>query len=156
IEFEGLPAGATYIVGDSFTDAGMTMVVERFQWSNGTWTDTGHAFVDKNQQAGHAGQDLNLNNVNLRLRSEACIGGLTLRFGEYGGNVNLDVNDDFRNVPNFMALNGLVVGGVTVQVTDLGGGKGRLQLIGEIKSVAFGGQELWVDHICHGECQPAN
>jgi hypothetical protein len=156
VEFDGVPAGTTYVVGDTFTDAGVTMSLERFQWGNLVWTDTGHAFVDVNQMAGHAGQDLNLNNINLRLRSETCIAGISLRFGEYGGNVNLDVNDNFHNVENFMDLHGVVVGGVLVQVTDLGGGKGRLDLIGNIKSLAVGGQELWVDHICREECLPAN
>ena len=40
----------------------------------------------------------------------------TWTFGEYGGNINLSINNTLVNVDNFIALNNKVVGGVTITV----------------------------------------
>jgi hypothetical protein len=152
IEFEWLPAGHSYAVTESFTENGVTMTVAPFQWSNGLWTSAGHATVDNDQRAGHIGQDINLNNVNLRFLPWRCVRHLSLLFGEYGGNINLEINGDFRNKDDFIALNGATVGGATVAVANLGANKGRIELTGAINTFAIGGQELWIDHVCIDLC----
>lgn len=155
IDFEGLPDGEFYLVGESFTDSGVTMKVEQFQWSIGIWFAGGIAEVGTQGQAGHTGQELNLNNVNLSFDFRQCVGLLTLSFGEYGGNLNISINGDFRNFENMADIDGMVVGGVNVSVTGgFGGDSGTLSLHGEVASLAVGGQELWIDHVCYAPCPP--
>jgi len=53
-----------------------------------------------------------------------------------------------ENKEDFFDLDESTVSGVSVTVTNLGGGKGILKLDGKITSFAIGGQELWIDSIC--------
>jgi len=90
-----------------------------------------------------------VNNINLAFDFGNPVHSLSLMFGEYGGNLNIDINGDFRNFNNFADLNGQTVGGVQVSVVNgLGNDRGRLQLDGVITSFAVGGQELWIDDVC--------
>jgi hypothetical protein len=75
---------------------------------------------------------------------------LTFRFGEYGGNLNIEINGDFRNFQNFSDLNGLTIGGANVSVTNgFGNDIGEVTISGTIDSFSIGGQELWVDDFCY-------
>ncbi|MEE8526202.1 MAG: hypothetical protein V3T72_19870, partial [Thermoanaerobaculia bacterium] len=65
IDFETPPLGTSYSVGDVFMDSGATIRVESFQWGNGTWFAGGHADISNAGQAGHVGQEVIVNNVNL-------------------------------------------------------------------------------------------
>ncbi len=153
MEFEDPPPDGIYPVGHSFVDTGVSVVVRPFQWESGEWTDKGAAIVDHGTLAGGWAQDINANNVNLWFEFGRCVGGLTLLFGEYGGNVNLTVNGELRNVGDLAELNGAVVGGVAVSVTNgYGDDRGRLMLVGRIDSFAIGGQEFWIDHLCPVFC----
>jgi hypothetical protein len=155
-DFEDLILGATYNVGNSFTTSGTLISVKKFQWSNGVWTDTGHTTVENGGRAGGSGNEMNVNNVNLDFDIGPPVTGLSLLFGEYGGNINIEINGDFRNVLNFSDINGLTIGGVKVTVIDLGGGKGRLNLTdGIINQFAIGGQELWIDDVQYGRIDMA-
>ena len=81
---------------------------------------------------------------------------LAVDYGEYGGNVNLRINGDCRNIANFNVLNGTDVGGVRVVVADYdvsGQGCGRLYATGPIEEFIIGGQELWIDRV--RACAPA-
>ena len=151
IEFEDLPLGMTYTVGSSFVDSGVTMQVEPFQWSTGQWTSNGTVRVSGSQQAGHTGQDVNLNNASLRFLLGTC-SELSLLYGEYGGNLNLRINGTLKNFENMSDIAGATIAGVLVTVTDLGGGKGELKLTGTLTAFSMGGQELWIDHVCPGQC----
>jgi len=146
--FEDLVSGTTYTVGHTFTTSGMDVRVGPFQWSDGTWTNTGGAMVVALGQAGGSGNEMAVDNVNLEFTLPGPARGFSLLFGEYGGNVNLRVNGDFRNVEDFSKLNGLTVGGALVTVVNgLGNDKGSLHLKGIIREVAVGGQELWIDDV---------
>jgi hypothetical protein len=148
VNFDSQTLGTLASVGDSFVDQGVTVSVERFQGSNTTWTTSGHSRIDPAAQAGGSGHALNANNVNVRF-GFGRIGGIRAKFGEYGGNVNLYVNADFRNVSNLADLNGQTVGGALVTVTGgTGNNLGTLTLGGIIEGFAIGGQELWLDDIC--------
>lgn len=152
IDFESPAPGTTWGVPSTFTDSGATMTVEPFQWSNGNWTSAGQAAIGTAGQAGGSGQELNANNVNVDVAFPATPNVVHLKFGEYGGNLNLEVNGDFRNFADFADLHGAVVGGTTLSVTNgLGNDQGTLLLSGEIHSFALGGQELWVDDVCYAE-----
>lgn len=147
VTFDALPMNAVYHVGDTLSDCAR-MRVQRFQWSNGTWTNTGYAAVIPAALAGGSGKELNLNNVNLVFDFGRPIKGLVIRFGEYGGNLNIMINGTFRNFANFQDIAGNW-GGVQVTVTGGNGNdKGVVKIKGEIKDFYLGGQELYIDDIC--------
>jgi hypothetical protein len=149
VEFQSLPPAGSYIVGDEFFDTDVHFTVAPFWWSDDTPFSGGHAFVNHQQWAGGTGQDVNTNNVNLVVDFGGDLRAMSLLFGEYGGNLNLRVNGDFRNFENFAEIHGTSVGGASVSVINgLGNDKGRLALTDNIHSLAIGGQELWIDHIC--------
>ncbi len=155
VDFEGLSLGTQYHVPDRFIDSDVEMTVRAFQWSNGEWTTDGFTEVDDQGHAGGAGQEMWINNVNLDFDFCCTVEGLTLKFGEYGGNLNIAVNGVFENFENFVDIDGANLGGVSVNVTGgLGNDTGILTLKGEIWSFALGGQELWIDDVCHGDCLP--
>ena len=159
IDFEDLPLGATYVVGDVFTadSAGFSAQFrgEPFIFDDGTPFPGGVAEIQNGGLAGNAGQEVAVNNILLNANFGAAIPGLMMEFGEYGGNLNLEINGDFRNFANFADVNGAVIGGtiVTVPVGGFGNDTGTLVVDGTINSFKFGGQELWVDHICLYEGQ---
>ena len=70
-------------------------------------------------------------------------------FGEYGGNVNVGLNGDSRNSANLLDFDGQIIGGVEVRVVDGDeNAPAKLELLGEIRSFAIGGQGLAVDDVC--------
>jgi len=150
VRFESVPLGVNYPAFSSFTDSGVTVTADLFQWSNGTWVTGNHARADNRQMAGGSGQDMNLNNVNLRFDfGPKGAKDLTVAVGEYGGNINLLVNGDFRNFANFPDINNTAVGGTQVSVS--GGAQnqtGTLKITGQVNSFSIGGQELWIDDVC--------
>jgi hypothetical protein len=146
--FEGLTYDTYYYVTDTFTCSGATMTVKQFEYTGGPWTSDGHAWVDNVQKAGGSGLDINCNNVNINFDFGSPLNGLALLYGEYGGNLNIDINGTFQNFEDMADIDGLTIGGVDVLVTDLGGGLGKLELDGVINSFDIGGQELWVDDVC--------
>lgn len=148
VDFEDLSPGTIYAVTDTFTDSGATMEVKQFQWGDLTWTSDGTATVTNVQDAGGSGLDINCNNVNINFDFGSPLNGLSLLYGEYGGNLNIDINGTFQNFEDMADIDGLTIGGVDVLVTDLGGGLGKLELDGVINSFDIGGQELWVDNVC--------
>nr|QNO54133.1 hypothetical protein KOBOILMI_00001 [Methanosarcinales archaeon ANME-1 ERB7] len=147
IDFEDLTLGTEYKVGDTFTTSDIPVAVEPFQQSGGGWTSTGYAMVMNGGQAGGSGNEMNVNNVNLDFSFGTPVKRLSLLFGEYGDNLNIKVNENFRNFNDFADINGLMIDGVHVTVVDLGDGKGQLILTGIIEQFATGGQELWIDDV---------
>jgi hypothetical protein len=148
-DFSNLPLGQTYLVGNTFVLPVAQVTVRPFQAGNGVWTNNGRARVVQRGLAGGAGRELEVNNVNLTFAFGARIKGLTLRFGEYGGNLNMEINGDFRNFKNLADVDGLTIGGVMVSVVGgLGNDRGELKLAGPIQSFTLGGQELWIDDLC--------
>ena len=149
INFEDPALGSTYNVGDTFMDSGATMTVQPFQWSNGNWHAGGQASIGNAGQAGASGQEVAVNNVNLGFAFPALPDTVMLNFGEFGGNLNLEVNGVFQNFEDFADVNGAVVGGTQVTVTNgFGNDQGTLKLVGEVHSLAVGGQELFLDRVC--------
>jgi len=151
LEFADLPAGTTYAVDESFTTSGTTITVEKFQWGNEDWTEGGSAEVDTRGYAKGSGQDLRANNAILRFRFEYPLRQIQLKFGELGGNNNIRVNDDFKNVRDLIELDSTTLGGVQIAVTASKVGNnwyGTLALEGQINGFAIGGQELWLDDVC--------
>jgi hypothetical protein len=150
VDFEDLTVGTMYIRFDVFEDSGWCIIVGLFQWDDGTWTEGNFTQVTTNGRAGGTGNEMQVNNVNLSFIFCTDLGGLTLKFGEYGGNLNIKINDDFRNFDNFNEIDGVKIGGVDVSVSGVGtgDGMGTLTLSGTINSFMIGGQELALDDVC--------
>lgn len=151
IDFEDLTSGSSYSPLALFTTAGVDARVVDFQWSSGTWTNGGHGLVSTGGWAGGSGNEMILNNANLGLDFSGSVGSLgylAFQFGEYGGNMNLDINGHFVNFNNWQDLNGATVGGVTINVLAGGFGNdmGTVEFNGLIHKMATGGQEYAVDN----------
>ncbi len=164
IDFEDLTVGTSFNVGDIITSAGFDIEARDFQWPNGTWHSGGFSQVDNNGLAGGSGNDMEVNNISLGFpvlknlenifQEQRLPTAVSLRFGEYGGNLNLDVNGDFANFEDFADVNGSQLGNVAVlAVNGFGNDKGFLVLTGQIEvalveTFTVGGQELWIDDVC--------
>lgn len=147
LDFEDLTLGTSYNVGDTFNTSGVDVVVRPFTFSGGGTTSAGFTQVQDGGLAGGSGNELAVNNVLLEFQF-GSITGLSLGFGEYGGNLNLLINGDFRNFNTFSDIDGLVIGGVGVSVVNgFGNDIGALSLTGVINDFAIGGQELWIDNV---------
>lgn len=151
LKFNDLASGTTYPVGSTISTGGKTVTVEQFQWANGTWSSTGYAKVDSSNFAGGSGNELRANNVNFNFQLGYPLSKITFKFADYGGNENIKVNNDFRNVPNFLGLNNTTIGGVQVTVTAVqttSSIRGEMVLQGPINGFTVGGQEFWIDEVC--------
>ena len=148
-DFESLKLGTQYRIRDQFNDSHIYFNVEQFVWSDGTVTIDGLVSFFDTGAAGSSGLEALVNNANLNLNFGVPMDGLSILFGEYGGNLNLNINGDFINFENFADINGKIIGGVQVTVENGSGqDRGLLEFSGAIKSFALGGQELFIDHVC--------
>ena len=147
VDFEDPTLGTVFNVGDTFMDSGVNIEVGEFFWYSGGSTTTGTATIQNTGQAGGSGQDINCNNVNLDFDFSYPLDGLSLLYGYYGGDLNININGvlekslDPASIPS-------PISSVNVVNTDFGGGKGMLTLSGTINSFAIGGQEFWIDDVC--------
>jgi hypothetical protein len=152
VDFEDLSLGGTYNVGDTFTTSGVVVTAEQFQWSGGTWHAGGSAAVENGGAAGAGGYEVHTNNINLSFDFGLPCDGLSLQYGEYGGNINLAINGNLANVENFANLPA-TLGGTSIFVLDTGipgqstGAMFVIGVVGNINSFEIGGQELWIDNI---------
>ena len=155
VTFESQPAGARFEFEDrtapgyaSLREAGLPLRIDLFEGSDGlsTWGALGR--IEDGGVAGGSGKELKLEQASLVVDFRSARG-LSLRFAEGPGNVNLRVNDDIRNVEDLVALDGQVVGGIPLEI-DAGpdGRRGTLALAGPLEYFAIGGAQLWLDDIC--------
>ncbi len=148
LDFEDLALWSTWAVADVFRATGIPIAVKKFQRSDGTWADRGLVRVVDGGMAGGTGHELQLSNANVEITLPYVLRKMSLRFGEYGGNCNIEINGDFRNVDNLSQVNGEVIGGVQVSVVNgFGSDQGQVHLAGQVHQFAIGGQEMFIDHI---------
>jgi len=141
VDFEQQVLNTVYHVGDIFTESGVEINIQSFDLGSDPWFSGGHAKIDNRQSAGHTGQDIQVGNVNLSFNFGGPRENLSLHFGEYGGNLNININGDFRKFGNFADINGATIGGVTISVANgFGNDRGILQLSGTINSFDIGVQ----------------
>ena len=147
--WEDQPLGNTHFVGHNITASGIDVTFHCFEWLPSGNTCNGQAVIDNRNLACGTGFDLGLNNINVRMNfagSGMPQNNLKVLYGEYGGNVNLRVNGDPRNVADFASLHGTVVGGTTVLVNQFPGSTcGEITFQGVTEDLWIGGQELWID-----------
>ena len=151
-DFESLPLDATYKVDDTFVNGGNTVTLKSFEWSNGDSTDKGTAFVQNGNLAGGLGQEMFVTNIQLSFVLDETVSSLLMQFGEYGGNLNIEINGDFRNFQDFADIHNATIGQTNVTVsrsTVQGGEIGQLSVDGPIESFSIGGQELFIDDLCY-------
>lgn len=147
----------TFAVGDVVAATGATINFQQFQWSNGMWTAGGSASVVASTWAGGTPvNELNLNNILMRVTPNTPSNGVNYRYADLGGNVNFGVNGDFRNVLDLDTLDGAVVGGCNIMVTRMnfpGGYRGIVEIMPQpgvmVDRFSVGGQEFFVDDVCH-------
>ena len=154
VDFEDLAVGSSWNVGDTQITSGITMSFEEFFWSSGTPTSNGHSEIWNNQWSGGTGHDIETNNITIAFDFGGPVTDLSLLYGEFGGNVNLTVNDDFRNLGGFDALDGTMVGGVLVTITNTRGSTAKMSFDGTVESFSIGGQELWMDSVTFNVPEP--
>ncbi|MGA1824844.1 MAG: hypothetical protein ACMUIP_09275 [bacterium] len=155
IDFEDLPLGHQYYVGDSLTSAGIPMEVGPFEWSNGIWTYDGYIQVVDDECPVGSGNKLWFNNANLKIDFSAAGVALprtlALTFYDGGGNNNIEINGVFKNFENFCDIDGSIIDGVEVSVISCPTNQGILRLTAQSASAisffAIGGQELCIDDI---------
>lgn len=111
--------------------------------------------VNSNHAAGTPTKELNLNNIMVRVTPDIPAAGAHYRYADLGGNVNLGVNGDFRNVADLILLDGTVVGGCDISVTKVnffGGHRGEVEITPQagvtIERFGVGGQEFYIDDVC--------
>jgi plastocyanin len=146
VDFEDLSPNDIFRVGDNFNSGGLQLHVRSFRFSNGDVYNNGSTRISTAGLAGGSGQELFTNNVNIAMQPRGGASLVTIRFGEYGGNINLAINGDFKNVADFQELDGETIGGVLFSVEAIEN-KGILRLKGSIQSFAVGGQEFFIDDI---------
>ena len=88
MDFEDLSSGTAYHVGDAFVDSGVTMTGGTYWWSP-TGSTNGDATVQTDGDAGGTGKELWTSNINIAFDFGGPCQDLTLRLGEYGGNLNI-------------------------------------------------------------------
>lgn len=158
-----LTLGSRIIVGappaNSFQPPTMDIGARPFTWSSGTVTSSGYAAIQNGGRAGGLGNEMAVNNivVAISLGFGQTLEGVRFSFGEYGGNLNLSINNQFVNFNNFSQIHGQTISGVRVNVLSggLGNDKGQIEFVGHmidqasgLRQFAVGGQELWIDDIC--------
>ena len=157
--YEDLNSGDVYVVADGFATGDYHYGVEHFTWSNGTDTYNGYVSVENSGMACSMDNELHYNNATTTIKrlDGRWMKDVSFKFGEYGGNINLEINGVFANFENMLDINGAVIGGVTVTVDWGGTGNdcGQVSLTGDVEYLRMGGQEYWVDCFAAEATDPA-
>ncbi len=150
-------ASGTWLFGDVITTPNIEVHMSKLQLSDGTWWAYGDAMiVSSNNAGGTSIQELSLENIVARVYPNNPATHVEFLYSDKGGNVNLGINGDFRNVNDPADLNGLIIGGCEVFVTGIpifgGDSQGTVEitpLVGTTINVfGVGGQEFYIDDIC--------
>lgn len=160
ISFDDTPVGTYYVVSDTDIFANIEVRFQEFAWTGGSTTREGSAIVDDIVpsisgsviSAGGSGHQLMVNNINVALRLPEGTTHVTLRYGDWGGNVNLGINGKFVNEETLSQIGISAIGGVDIKVTETIGyysRRGTIELTnGAIRTLVIGGQEFILDDIC--------
>ena len=151
--FEGvIKFGEKIYVGTTVSGENLDFIVEQFQWGSGEWTTNGFVEIDEDNHPNGSGRSLRVNNVNLNFQHNFPATQIKLKFADLGGNSNIKVNGEFRNLSHLVDINGEVLGGVNITVNaDQTGSNwvGSIILTGEITGFSIGGQEFYIDDYCY-------
>lgn len=165
VAFESVPnvgSDAAFAVGERFEDGGATVSLAPFTLRDGSSYQDGSAYADLGLIPGGSGQALWTNNILAAFDFGGAVGGVTLRFADYGGSENVALNGELFNLS---ALDQLPAhsGAVSLSARGVGAsgqGGGELTVLGAVTSFGIGGQEFAIDDVCpvqgaEAEWQPA-
>ena len=116
IDFEDLTPGMVFPYAGAFASHGVLIRVREFYSGVGACVNpytSGAAIVGDHGYACGSGNEIHVGNVNLEFDYGIPLAALVIHYGEYGGNVNLQVNGDCHSVQDFADLPPFV-GGVGV------------------------------------------
>jgi hypothetical protein len=153
--FEDPPFGASFNVGMTFPDGNANYEVLPFFFGPGCTNPfmNGFAQVVASGLACGSAQELMVNNVNLGIDFGFPMDWVAISYGEYGGNLNLEINGQCVEFSDFANINGSIIGGAVVWNVDLGvsgNSCGKLYAAAApnvIGTFILGGQELYIDEI---------
>ncbi|MCC5807356.1 MAG: hypothetical protein JJU00_13615 [Opitutales bacterium] len=153
--FGALPGGAVYSADDfdSFEDGGLIYVTAPYLTPGNDLIEGGDIRVSTEGKAGFSDKELHFRNATATI--VGCMTGVSFRFGEYGDEIRLNLNDDQTWVPSLAALNGTTLGGVGITVQTLpapGGTIGFIRFNGQITTLEVGGNDFYIDQLCHTQC----
>ena len=143
------PYPSTQPVGNTFTDSGYTFVVKEFLDMFGT-PHSGQVNIELGDCAADGSPAVAFcSNANITY-TPGFANGLTLRYWDHGGSLDIQINSERRQFEDFSVINGTVIGGTTVTCSGVcgEGGIGTLMVAGPVNEFHLGGQELCVDFIC--------
>lgn len=151
LDFEGPAPGTSAGVGPLLSLPDGDVFLRRFFWLPVGSTVLGVAtVVASNHAAGSVSQELQLNNINLRVVPLKAANIATFNYADFGGNVNLWCNGVLSNT-NDLSAAPAVLGGCSVAVTRInmfGFHFGTVTLTGNITEFGLGGQEFFADDVC--------
>jgi len=159
--WEQVPTGTTYTCGDTaVVNAVLVKFYPLLECSTGQ-TFCNNAQVVMGGLPCNYGHRLSLNNIQAQFDFAASSGvenGLLMRFGQYGGFMNISINGSPTYCFTQMGdLDGVTIAGVTMSVTNgFGNGCGTIEFTGFVQQVRLGGQEFWIDGICEPQSRDIN
>ena len=148
--YDDLALGTLYAVGDTFTTDGIFCLVEPYISFSGTpiYGDARVGLADRS-----CGEVFEIENSACNIVHDfsafSGVNDVTFRCGEQGGGVNIAVNGDFKKADDWIAFDGLTLGGCLVSVV-LGGNENQctiIELAGHVDKLMLGGEENAVDCI---------
>jgi hypothetical protein len=155
LQMYDLDAG-TPAAPDSFVTGGVTVQLGLFFLKPSGTADGQAGVLDSiahpTGTAGGTGNYVFISNVNLAFDFGGPVSSLVYLFGEFGGNVNFQVNGVLQNVDSHFVLPA-TVGGADVTIESVGGTPagvlGKATITGMITSFAIGGQEFSIDNVAY-------
>lgn len=155
IDFEEELLGTVFDGGDSFYEDNIELFIGKY----GPAPSPGTAVITDQRRANHLGQELHLKEVSLVLNDAPCIQTARFHFAQSSPGIELIINGDKRLIPSMAGLDGLTVGGATIEVFHEPvsfGIRGIVTLTGQIDDLSIGGVDLHLDHICLTFCPSPN
>lgn len=148
VDFEDFTLATNYNVNDMETSGGVTITFDTFYWLPGdTPFNGGFAEIHNDQDSGGTGLDMETNNINAHFDFGGDVSMIKVLFGEFGGNLNIQINGTLVNVNTWLDIDNTTIAGVDASIATFDGSHGQIILVGTISSFAIGGQELWIDDV---------
>ncbi|MBC8072600.1 MAG: hypothetical protein IAG13_30035 [Deltaproteobacteria bacterium] len=152
-DFEAVPVGTSYHVGDTVAASHADIDFVPFQRKNLSWHSGGLGIIVEST----TGEDfMDLNEISTRVRPDVDASFVRFEYRWMGGNVNLAVNGTLANVDEPVLLDDTVLGNCDVDVTKIvipGGYRGVVTLTPhaghDIDSFATGGVQYSIDDVRH-------
>jgi hypothetical protein len=157
--FGDLPVGATYSADDFdiFENGNLAFLTAPYQGSDGLDRTGGEVTIWTERMVGFSDRELRLRDATVSIQGQ-CMTGVSFRFGQYGGEIRLGINNAVAHTTSLATPHGTTLGGVGITVNTLrapGGEFGYILFSGQINGLNIGGEDFYLDHLCHTPCPAA-